>query len=100
MRFAIAAIILVLSAGCGRSTGTVVVDDPVQDSLEGVKECVREAIESVHAETAPPSTDEDGESADIAAPLPAALGAVVRAAQDLVSAAAGKPTETGAKAIL
>jgi len=100
MRIAIAVIMILLSAGCG-SGPVMVADDPVQDSLDGVKQCLSEAIESVQAITAPPPpTGEEGEGADTVAPLPGALGALVRAAQDLVNESSGKPIDSDAKAIL
>lgn len=112
MRIAIVAIILLLSAGCGRGS-VQTVEDPAQDSLDGMKQCLSEALGSVRALTAPPPppaatadpTDatasvDDSSEPDMVAPLPAALRSVVAAAQDLVNASSGKPIEADAKGIL
>lgn len=98
-RFALASMILLLSTGCGSGARTVQ-DDPVQDVLQGMSECVREALDSANALTAPPAAEGEGGAEKIVAPLPAALSTVVAAAQSLVTATAGKAMEPDAKAIL
>ena len=96
-RFAL--VILLLSAGCSSGSGTVL-DDPVQDVLHGMSECVREALDSADALVAPPAADGEDGAVKMVAPLPAALSTVVAAAQSLVTATAGKSMEPDAKAIL
>mgnify|MGYP001618074869 CR=1 FL=1 len=105
IRFTIVSIILLISAGCGGGTSTVV-DNPVQDSLDGMKDSLSEALASVEALTAPaPASALDGEIPEVAAKemvssLADALSALVTAAQDVVNASVGTPIETDAKAIL
>ena len=98
-RSAIALIMLFLAAGCGRGSASAV-EDPVQDSLDGMKQCLSEALNSVRALTQPPPKEYEEAEKKMVGPLPAALAAVVAAAKDLVDAAAGKPAEPDARAIL
>ncbi len=107
MRFSIAAILIILVSGCGGGGVSNVVDNPVLDSLDDVKQCISEAIASVQVLTAPPpqpvdlaDTSDQTPELQNAPPLPSALGALVRAAQQLLTTAAGKPNEADAQAIL
>jgi hypothetical protein len=107
MKFSLAAILVILTSGCGGGGVINVVDDPAQDALDDVKQSISEALASVQVLTAPPPQPVDlNDSIDLApvqenaAPLPAALSALVRAAQQLVTTAAGKPNESDSQAIL
>jgi hypothetical protein len=96
---AIAAIILLVLGGCS-SEITTAVDDPALDALESVKECVTEALASARTITTPLAKDAEGDEPDATAPLPAALGALVKAATDFAAAAAGTPMKGDADGIL
>jgi hypothetical protein len=99
MKHAIAAIILIVSAGCGSQISTPV-DNPAQDALDSVKESVTEALASVRTITSPPPKEEGGDLPDETAPLAAAVGAVVKAASDFANAAAGTPMKADADGLL
>jgi hypothetical protein len=89
--------LILLAAGCGGGS-EMVADDPASDALDGLQECLSEALDSVRAPTAPREEEEQEEEKP--APLPAALASVVAAASEVVAATAGKPREAEAKAIL
>ena len=100
VQIALAGWLLVLIAGCGRGSN-LAVDDPLQDAIDGLRQSLAEALESVRVLTRPPPrTDEEVVEQKTVAPLSAALGLVVVSAQEVVGAAAGQPMEPQAKAIL